>query len=220
MTAGGQPTAQVARDLGSTPNLLRRRKPAVAAFPGKGRRKPHDEALARLTRDLACGTQERGFVTRGAAILRQAVGMRCQAMQAHTGRVLVRLMCRLLAVSPSGYSVWMAQPESLRTVENRRLLMEIRGIHAESQRTDGSPWVHPTLQAQGRRIGEHRVAAAVFVVQANGWMNTPRGFRLFDGRATEIDPLPACCRPRTWSGGCSSAVSDLVGHVPSRSRPD
>ncbi|MEP6891079.1 MAG: transposase, partial [Nitrospirota bacterium] len=146
VTAGGQPTAQVARDLGSTPNLLRRGKPAVAA---------------RLTRDLACGTQERGFVTRGAAILRQAVGMRCQAMQAHTGRFLVRLMGRLLAVSPSGYPVWMAQPESRRTVENRRLLMEIRGIHAESRRTDGSPWVHPTLQAQGRRIGEHRVAAAV-----------------------------------------------------------
>ena len=31
-------------------------------------------------------------------------------------------------------------------------------IHAESRSTYGSPWVHATLQAQGQRIGEHRVA--------------------------------------------------------------
>jgi putative transposase len=34
----------------------------------------------------------------------------------------------------------------------------IRGIHAESRRTYGSPRVHATRQAQGQRIGEHRVA--------------------------------------------------------------
>ena len=55
-TAGGHPTAQVARDLGITPNLLRRWKQEggdpVAAFPGKGRRKPHEEELARLKRDF------------------------------------------------------------------------------------------------------------------------------------------------------------------------
>ena len=34
----------------------------------------------------------------------------------------------------------------------------IRVIHAESRSTYGSPRVHATLQAQGQRIGEHRVA--------------------------------------------------------------
>jgi len=67
-------------------------------------------------------------------------------------------MCRLLAVSPSGYYAWVARPESPRTAENRRLVAEIRIIHAESRRTSGSPQVHATLQAQGKRIGEHRVA--------------------------------------------------------------
>ena len=43
VTVGGHPTAQVARDLGITPNLLRRWKQEVtgdllAAFPGKGPR--------------------------------------------------------------------------------------------------------------------------------------------------------------------------------------
>jgi len=55
VTEGGHPTAQVARDLGLTPNLLRRWKQDVAgdpvtAFPGKGRRKPHEEELVRLKR--------------------------------------------------------------------------------------------------------------------------------------------------------------------------
>jgi len=84
--------------------------------------------------------------------------MRCRAIRAHVGRVPVRLMCRLLAVSPSGYYAWVARPESSRAAENRRLVAEIRVIHAESRRTYGSPRVHATLQAQGKRIGEHRVA--------------------------------------------------------------
>ena len=72
VTAGGHPTAQVARDLGITPNLLRRWKQEVvgdpvAAFPGKGRRKPHEEELARLKRDLARVTQERDFLKSVAA---------------------------------------------------------------------------------------------------------------------------------------------------------
>ena len=70
--AGGHPTAPVARDLGVTPNLLRRWKQEVAgdpvaAFPGQGRRKPHDEALARLKRDWACVTQEQDLLKSVAA---------------------------------------------------------------------------------------------------------------------------------------------------------
>ena len=72
VTGGGHPTAQVARDLGITANLLRRWKhevagDPVAAFPGKGRRKPHEEELARLKRDLARVTQERDFLKSVAA---------------------------------------------------------------------------------------------------------------------------------------------------------
>ena len=67
-------------------------------------------------------------------------------------------MCRTLAVSSSGYYAWAARPESRRAAENRRLLAEIRVIHAESRRTYGSPRGHATLQAQGQQIGAHRVA--------------------------------------------------------------
>ena len=84
--------------------------------------------------------------------------MRYQAMREHEERFPVRVMCRALAVSPAGYYAWAARPESRRTAANRRLVPLIRVIHAESRSTYGSPRVHATLQAQGQRIGEHRVA--------------------------------------------------------------
>lgn len=57
---------------------------------------------------------------------------------------------------PSGYSAEVARPERLRTAENRRLVAEIRVIHATSRRTSGSPWGHATLQAQAQLIGVPR----------------------------------------------------------------
>ena len=84
--------------------------------------------------------------------------MRYQAIRNHEGRFPVRVMCRALAVSPAGYYAWTGRPESRRARENRRLLVELRVIHAESRGTYGSPRVHATLRAQGQRVGEHRVA--------------------------------------------------------------
>jgi putative transposase len=84
--------------------------------------------------------------------------MRCRAIRAHTGWFPVTLMCQTLAGSLSGYYAWVARPESRRMAENRQLLAQIRVIHAESRSTYGSPRGHATLQAQGQRIGEHRVA--------------------------------------------------------------
>jgi cytochrome d ubiquinol oxidase subunit I len=41
------------------------------------------------------------------------------------------------------------------------------------------------------------VAGAFFVVAANGWMNTPRGFRIVDGKVTDADPVGAMFNPST-----------------------
>lgn len=79
-------------------------------------------------------------------------------MRAHEERFPVRRMCRALAVSAAGYYAWLARSESRRAAANRQLVTLIRVIHAESRSTYGSPRVHATLQAQGQRIGEHRVA--------------------------------------------------------------
>src|SRR5688572_9947567 len=43
------------------------------------------------------------------------------------------------------------------------------------------------------------VAGAFFVVAANAWMNTPRGFKLVDGRVVDADPVAALFNPSTAS---------------------
>src|SRR4030095_8097890 len=37
--------------------------------------------------------------------------------------------------------------------------------------------------------------SGMFVVTANAWMNTPAGFRIVDGRVTEVDPFAAMFNP-------------------------
>ena len=39
------------------------------------------------------------------------------------------------------------------------------------------------------------IAGAFFVVAANAWMNTPRGFRLVDGRVVDVDPIAGDVQP-------------------------
>jgi len=70
----------------------------------------------------------------------------------------VRLMCRSLRVSSSGYYAWRVRAESDRTVYDRELTRAIRRIHAESDGTYGSPRIHADLQAEGFNCGRVKVA--------------------------------------------------------------
>jgi cytochrome d ubiquinol oxidase subunit I len=49
--------------------------------------------------------------------------------------------------------------------------------------------------AAGAMVAISGAASAVFVVIANGWMNTPTGFRLVDGQPQDIDPIAAMLNP-------------------------
>lgn len=49
--------------------------------------------------------------------------------------------------------------------------------------------------AAGILVAASGAASAVFVVMVNAWMNTPAGFRLVDGRPTEIDHLAVMLNP-------------------------
>ena len=67
-------------------------------------------------------------------------------------------MCQVLDVSLSGYYAWLHRPESQRSREDRRLLIETRAIHRQSRRRYGSPRVYRELRGRGRVCGRHRVA--------------------------------------------------------------
>jgi transposase InsO family protein len=74
------------------------------------------------------------------------------------GGFKLRLMCRLLEVSRSGYYAWLKRGPSERSQANEALLIEIRAAHSRSRRTYGSPRVFKELKDQGLVVGENRVA--------------------------------------------------------------
>jgi cytochrome d ubiquinol oxidase subunit I len=49
--------------------------------------------------------------------------------------------------------------------------------------------------AAGIMVAASGAASALFVVIANGWMNTPTGFRLVDGQLHDVDPIAAMLNP-------------------------
>jgi cytochrome d ubiquinol oxidase subunit I len=53
--------------------------------------------------------------------------------------------------------------------------------------------------AAGVLVALSGVLSGVFVVMANGWMNTPAGFRMVDGRAVDVDPYLAMRNPAAFS---------------------
>lgn len=69
----------------------------------------------------------------------------------------VRMMCRRLGVSTSGYYEWRARPPSARAIENARLLERIRCLHAASEGVLGRRRLHEDLIEEGERCGKNRV---------------------------------------------------------------
>ena len=76
----------------------------------------------------------------------------------------VRLMCRVLGLSPSGYYRWRkAAAPCARAIADERLMLNIRIAYLESDETYGAPRVHRELCAQGHHVGKKRVARLMHV---------------------------------------------------------
>jgi putative transposase len=77
--------------------------------------------------------------------------MKYQFIADHSHEFPVTRMCRVLAVSTSGYYAWRGRPPSQRTQDNLELVERIKEVHAASRETYGSPRVHAEL-VQGQHI--------------------------------------------------------------------
>lgn len=70
----------------------------------------------------------------------------------------MRLMCRVLSVSPSGFYAAQRRVPSPRARRDEALRLKVRAAHTKSRRRYGAPRVHAELQAQGEQVGKKRVA--------------------------------------------------------------
>ena len=102
--------------------------------------------------------------------------MRYRCIHRRRNQNPVRMMCRALKVSPSGYYAWQVRPESARARTDRALTRVIHRLHAESDGTYGSPRMHVELKAEGYPYGRAKVAR---LMRAAGLKGCPkRRFRV------------------------------------------
>lgn len=80
----------------------------------------------------------------------------------------VRMMCRLLAVSHSGYYAWRIRPESARAKTDRELISLIQQIHSDSGGVYGAVKITAELNEQGYPCGRHKVARLMRIVGLRG----------------------------------------------------
>jgi putative transposase len=88
----------------------------------------------------------------------------------------VKMMCRVLGVSRSGFHAWAARKPSPRAVADAALTERISGIHSDSLKTYGSPRVHAELRLEhGVGIGRKRVERLMRRAGLSGQVKRRRG---------------------------------------------
>jgi putative transposase len=97
--------------------------------------------------------------------------LRYAVITRHRGEFEVRLMCRVLEVSPSGYYASRKRPSSWHALIDEVLMARVRIIHEESNATYGAPRVHRELQAEGLPASPKRVAR---LMREEGLVARPR----------------------------------------------
>lgn len=112
----------------------------------------------------------------------------------------VKLMCRLLSVSPSGYYDWLDRPLSSLSEANAILAAKIKAIFDEEHSRAGAKRIAKRLRREGMSVGRHRVAR---IMRLHGWR--AKAARKFKATTNSNHKLPvapnllqqnfAACRP-------------------------
>jgi putative transposase len=102
----------------------------------------------------------------------------------------VRLLCKVLGVSRSGYYDWKGRLPSRKAQQDAALSEKISEIHQRSRKTYGSPRVHAELRALGTRCGRKRVERLMGQAGLRGCMRgRRRGTTCRDKRSAAAEDL-------------------------------
>lgn len=113
--------------------------------------------------------------------------MRYAVITRHRGEFPVRLMCRVLEVTPSGYYASRKRPLSWHALIDELLMARVRIIHQESGETYGAPRVHRELQGEGLPASPKRIAR---LMREDGLVARPRKpYRVGTTNSTHGDPI-------------------------------
>lgn len=84
--------------------------------------------------------------------------MKYQFIQQESTHHAVKLLCKIMTVSRSGYYSWVSRPQSNLAKRHHLLESKIKTIFNKSRQTYGYRRVTSALQSQGENCGKHQVA--------------------------------------------------------------
>jgi putative transposase len=88
----------------------------------------------------------------------------------------IKIMCRVLEVSRSGFHAWALREPSARSVADQALTGRIAQIHTDSLKTYGSPRIHAELRLEDDvRVGRKRVERLMRGAGLSGQVKRRRG---------------------------------------------
>ncbi len=113
--------------------------------------------------------------------------MRYAVITRHRREFEVRLMCRVLEVSPAGYYAWLKRPPSWHALIDEVLMAHVRIAHHESGETYGAPRVQRELWAEGLPVSTKRVAR---LMRSDGLVaRQPKRRRVSTTNSNHDDPI-------------------------------
>ncbi len=135
-------------------------------------------------------------------------------MRTQTATHSIRMLCRALNVSASGWYAWRAREPSARARENERLAVTIKNLHHEFREAYGTERLWRELRDRGEQCGRHRVAR----LRRTHAVTTKRRRRFLRARAS-YQPHAIAPNRLTWPFASSAAnqiwAADIT-HIPTR----
>ena len=143
--------------------------------------------------------------------------MKYACIHSHLGEFRLRLMCRVLGVSVSGFYAWTKRGPSERSKQDQSLLAEIEKSYRASRRNYGSPRVFKDLREWGFKVSEKRVAR--LMSEAGLRAKTSRRFEVTTNSAHD-QPVAKNLLERRFSpsvaGGANRVWAADITYIPTR----
>ncbi|MBD8010677.1 MULTISPECIES: IS3 family transposase [Acinetobacter] len=129
--------------------------------------------ILRLKSQLRQTEEERDILKKAAKVLCKSARVKYQFILEYSNQFKIKTMCRVLKLARAGYYAWLHEPESGRTIEDKRLLQLIRSSYDASYGIYGYRRITLDLKELGEGCGPNRVLK----IMKNNGIAAVRGYK-------------------------------------------
>ena len=129
--------------------------------------------ILRLKSQLKQTEEERDILKKAARYFASLPRVKYQFILEYSHQFKIKTMCRVLKIARAGYYAWLHEPESGRTIEDKRLLQLIRSSYDASYGIYGYRRITLDLKELGESCGPNRVLK----IMKNNGIAAVRGYK-------------------------------------------